>query len=154
MFIQEHAKFLATSKSGPTLTPSNLVPKQYGGVSQTHHANETYVEPTDAVKVANASNTSSDEKTVKSDWKLACVLQSHKATRNAACFLGMTTSVPNTPSDCTVCVNVDPSKLHSLVSRLSPWELVIVADGGCDTGLLQTDWYVLVHRSMYQHGWI
>ena len=37
----------------------------------------------------------------------------------------------------------DPSKVQFLVSRLSPQELVVIADGGCDTGLLSTDWYVL-----------
>ena len=70
-------------------------------------------------------------------------MQSHKATLDAMHFLGMTTTIPHTPSDCTVCINVDPSKVYSLVSRFSPWELVVVADGSCDTGLLGTDWYVL-----------
>ena len=45
------------------------------------------------------------------------------------------------------CVNVDPTKVWSLISQLSPQESVVVADGGCDTGLLGTDWYVLKYTN-------
>ena len=42
----------------------------------------------------------------------------------------MTTTAPHTPSGHTICAYVDPLKVHSLVFRLSPQELVIMADGG------------------------
>ena len=150
MFIQKHAKILATSNSALTSTPSNSVPKQYGCVSQTLHANATLVVSTDTLEeVVDASNTSSDEETTETARELACVLQSHKATHDAEHFLGVTTTIPHTPSDYTVCVNVHPSKVYSLVSRLSPWESVVMANGGFDTGLLSTDWYVLEYTGQH-----
>ena len=39
--------------------------------------------------------------------------------------------------------------MSSLISRLFPQELVVVADGGCDTGLLGTDWYVLEYTGQH-----
>ena len=62
IFIQEHAKILATYDLAYALTLSNSVPKQYGGVSsQTCRADATLVESTDTLKVVDASNTSSDD---------------------------------------------------------------------------------------------
>ena len=120
VFIQEHAKLLPTSTSNPTSPPSNSMPKQYGGVRQTHHTDTAHVDTMDTIKAADDLDTSSDEDTEETAWELACVLHSHKATHQAACFLGMTTTVPHTLSDRTVCVGVNPSKVCSLVSRLSP----------------------------------
>ena len=60
------------------------MPKQYGGVSQTHHENAAHVETMDAVEVADALDTSSDEETVETAQELAHVLQSHKATCDVA----------------------------------------------------------------------
>ena len=44
VFIQEHTKLLPNSESNPTSPPSNPMPKQYGGVSQSHHANAAHIE--------------------------------------------------------------------------------------------------------------
>ena len=74
----------------------------------------------DNIETTDDSDTSSDDETEETARELACVLRSHKATRQAVRFLGMTTAVLHTLSDCTVCVGVDPSKVCSLVSRLSP----------------------------------
>ena len=59
-FIQEHAKLLKPPEGTPTSDPSSSVPKQYGGVSQTHHANASTVEPINATDNLEDSNTSSD----------------------------------------------------------------------------------------------
>ena len=77
------------------------------------------------------------------------LLRSHKATHGATRFLSMTVMTPCPPAHCTVCVNVDPACIHSLVSHLSPHESIVVADGSCDTGLLGTDWYVLEYTNRY-----
>ena len=74
------------------------------------------------------------------EW-LVC---SHKATHDAACFLGMgwTSHPPSAPyplSEHTVHVGVDSAHVWSLVSKLAHKESLIVADGGCDTGLLGQD---------------
>ena len=99
----------------------------------------------DTIEATDDSDTSSDDETEETAQELARVLCSHKATHQAVRFFGMTTTaVPHALSDCTVCFGVDPSKkVCSLVFRLSPQELVVIADGGCDAGLLGTDWYVL-----------
>ena len=61
----------------------------------------------------------------------------------------MATTIPQTLSAHTVCVSVDPSKVRSLVSRLSPCKSLVIINGGCDTGLLGTDWYVLEYMGQY-----
>ena len=61
----------------------------------------------------------------------------------------MAVMTPCPPAHCTVCVNVDPAQVCSLASHLSPHESVVVADGGCDTRLLGTDWYVLEYTNCY-----
>ena len=144
-FIQERAKILKTPDSNPISTSSNAVPKQYGGVSQTHHANATTTEPIHDTDALEDSDTSSDdEETLQEVTRL---LHSHKATRDAAHFLGMVVTTPSFPAHRTVHVNVDPGCVRSLASHLTPRESVVVADGGCDTGLLGTDWYVLEYTN-------
>ena len=64
---------MPTSESNPTLTPSSI-PKQYGGVRQTRHANTTLVEPMVALEVVDVSNTSSDEEEVETMQEHAHVL--------------------------------------------------------------------------------
>ena len=77
------------------------------------------------------------------------MLCSHKATRDAARFLGMAITTPSPPGHHTVHVNVDPGHVRSLASHLTPHKSIVVADGGCDTGLLSTDWYVLEYTNRY-----
>ena len=127
--------------------PPNVVPKQYGGVSQTQQANATTTEPIQESDALEDSDTSSDdEETLREVNQL---LHSHKATRDADRFLGMAIMTPSPPGHRTVHVNVDPGRVHSLSSCLTPRESVVVADGGCDTGLLSTDWYVLEYTNRY-----
>ena len=102
----------------PTSAPSNTVPKQYGGVSQTHHANTTTTEPTQDTDALEDSDTSSDDK--ETLCEVSRLLCSHKATWDAAHFLGMTVMTPHLPHHRTVCVNVDPAQVCSLASHLSP----------------------------------
>ena len=80
---------------------------------------------------------------------MTCMFCSHKASHEAAQFLGMAITTPHPPPTWTVCVNMDPTKVRSLISCLSPHESIVVADGGCDTGLLGTDWYVLEYTNCY-----
>ena len=91
----------------PTSEPSSAIPKQFGGVSQTHHANTTTIEPvqdTDALKDSDTS--SDDEETLR---EVSGLLHSHKATHDAARFLVMAVTTPCPPAHHTVCVNVDPA---------------------------------------------
>ena len=50
----------------------------------------------DNIEATDDSDTSSDDETEETARKLARVLCSHKATHQASCFLGMTTTVPHT----------------------------------------------------------
>ena len=144
-FIQQCAKILKTPDGKPPSTPSNAVPKQYGGVSQTHHANATTTELIHDPDTLEDSDTSSDEEeTLREVTHLLC---SHKATRDAARFLGMAVTRPSFPAHCTAHVNLDPGRVRSLASHLTPRKSIVVADGGCDTGLLGTDWYVLEYTN-------
>ena len=77
------------------------------------------------------------------------MLHSHKATHEAARFLGMTVTIPHPLPDQTVCINADPAKVRSLISCLSPCESVVVTNSRCDTRLLGTDWYVLEYTNQY-----
>ena len=61
----------------------------------------------------------------------------------------MAVTTPSPPGHCTIHVNVDPGRVHSLASCLTPCKSIVVADGGCDTGLLGTDWYVLKYTNQY-----
>ena len=127
--------------------PSSIVPKQYGGVSQTHHANTTTTDPVQDPDTLNDSDTSSDdEETLCEVSRLLC---SHKATWDAARFLSMAITTASPPAHHTVCVHVDPAHVRSLASHLTPCESVVVADGGCDTRLLGTNWYVLEYTNRY-----
>ena len=115
------------------------------GVSETHHANVTTAEPIQEFDALEDSDTSSDDEETLQE--VTHLLHSHKATRDAARFLGMAVTTPSFPAHCTGHVNVDPGRVHSLASCLTPRESVVVADGGCDTGLLGTDWYVLKYTN-------
>jgi hypothetical protein len=66
------------------------------------------------------------------------VLRSYKASRNLTRFAGMVKTHPR-----TFHVGVDPSHVHSLVTRLTAQYSVAILDGGCDTGLLGDGWYIL-----------
>ena len=88
---------------------SNSVPKQYGGISQKHHANTTTIEPVQNTDALEDSDTSTDDEYEETLQEVSCLLHSHKATRDAARFLGMAVTTPSPPADCTVCVNVDPA---------------------------------------------
>ena len=61
----------------------------------------------------------------------------------------MAITTPSPPGHCTVHVNVDPSCVHSLATHLTPHKSIVVADGGCDTSLLGTNWYVLKYTNRY-----
>ena len=52
---------LKTPDGNPTSTPSNIVPKHYGGVNQTRQANATTMEPIQDTDALEDSDTSSDE---------------------------------------------------------------------------------------------
>ena len=146
-FIQERAKILKATDGNTTPTPPNVVPKQYGGVSQTRQANATTTEPIQESDALEDSDTSTDdEETIR---EVSRLLRSHKATRDAVRFLGMTVTTPSPPEHRTIHVNLDPGRVRSLASRLTPRESIVVADGGCDTGLLGTDWYVLEYTNRY-----
>ena len=100
----------------------------------------------------NDSDTSSDNN--KTLQEMACMLHSHMATRDTAQFLGMAVTIPHPMPNRTICINVDPAKVCSLISCLSPCESIVVADGGCDTGLLGTDCMSLsIPIKIYQRGW-
>ena len=129
------------ANGNPTLDPSSTVPKQYGGVSQTHHANTTIIKPIHDMDALEGSDTSSDDEETLQE--MTCLLHSHKVTHDAAHFLGMAVTKPCPLANQTVCVNVDPARVHSLISCLSPHESIVVADGSCDTRLLGTDWYCM-----------
>ena len=146
-FIQERAKILKTPDGNPTSAPSNDVPKQYGGISQTHHANATTTEPIQEIDTLDDSNTSSDDEETLQE--VTCLLRSHKVTRDAARFLGMAVTTPRLLGQRTIHVNMDPGCVRSLASHLTPQESVVVADGGCDTGLLGTGWYILEYTNRY-----
>ena len=98
----------------------------------------------DALEDSDAS--SDDEETLQ---EVTHMLWSHKASCEAAQFLGMAITTPHPPPTWTVCVNMDPTKVCSLISCLSPCKPIVVADGGCDTKLLGTDWYVLEYTNCY-----
>ena len=117
-FIQERVKILKTPDGNPISTPSNAVPKQYGGVSQTHHANATTTAPNHDTDALEDSDTSSDDEDTL--WEVTHLLRSHKATRDAARFLGMAVTTPSVSAHRTVHVTVDPGHVHSLASHLTP----------------------------------
>ena len=107
----------------------------------------TTTEPIQDSDALNDSDTSSDDK--ETLWEVTRLLRSHKATRDAARFLGMAIMTPSPPGHRTIHVNVDPGRVCSLASHLTPCESIVVADGGCDTGLLSTNWYVLEYTNRY-----
>ena len=148
-FIQEQAKLLPTQGPNSKSPPSNSILKQYGGISQQRHVNTTTIEPIPTAEAQEDSDTSTDDECKETLQEVSWLLCSHKATRDATPFLGMTITTPNHPTHRTVCVNVDPAQVRSLASRLSPCESIIVVDGGCDTGLLGADWYVLEYTNHY-----
>ena len=55
------------------------------------------------------------------------------------------------PATRTIHVNIDPSQVRSLLSKLSKTDAVAVTDGGCDTGLLGAGWYITEYTGRYAH---
>ena len=49
----------------------------------------------------------------------------------------------------TIHVNIDPSRVRSLLSKLSKTDAVAVTNGGCDTGLLGAGWYIAKYTGQY-----
>ena len=105
----------------------------------------TTTEPIHDPDTLTDSDTFSDEEETLQE--VTHLLHSHKATRDTACFLSMAVTTPSFPAHRTVHVTVDPGHVHSLASHLTPRESIVVADGGCDTRLLGTDWYVLEYTN-------
>jgi hypothetical protein len=87
-----------------------------------------------------ASDSEDNDSKTSDEDALMQLIRSYKASCNVSRFLGMTRA--NQASQ-TIHVNVDPSRVRSLLSKLSQTDAVTVTDGGCDTGLLGAGWYVL-----------
>ena len=49
----------------------------------------------------------------------------------------------------TVHVNIDPTRVRSLLAKLSQTDSIALTDGGCDTGLLGAGWYIVEYTGRY-----
>ena len=49
----------------------------------------------------------------------------------------------------TVHINIDPTRVRSLLAKLSQTNAIALTDGGCDTGLLGAGWYIAAYTGRY-----
>jgi hypothetical protein len=135
-FIAERDKAV---KSGTAGGPSSgkPIPKQYGGAGQ--DTTDTRQANLGVTAEEDASESESDDSEPGDEDALVRLLRSYKASRHVSRFIGMARA---TTASRTIHVNVDPSRVRSLLSKLSKTDAVAVTDGGCDTGLLGAGWYI------------
>jgi hypothetical protein len=57
--------------------------------------------------------------------------------------------VKTTPMARTVHVNIDPTRVRSLLAKLSQTDSIALTDEGCDTGLLGAGWYIVEYTGRY-----
>ena len=137
-FIAERNKI-----TGNNDTKNNSsIPKQYGGAGHDDTRRTNAVTTIDPDKEDEDTDSSGDSDTEQ----LVQLFKSYKASCNSSHFIGMARTVI---ANRTVHVNMDPTKIRALTSRLAYNDAIVIADGGCDTGLLGSGWYIHEYTGRY-----